>query len=251
MLRASTPRRGETGALSIGGARLVLLDVEGTVGPVSFVRDVLFPYARRRIDRFLSAHAGEPEVVRALEELHRVHQEDVREGRHPPLWAGSPSGAAYARWLIDHDRKVTPLKTLQGLIWADGYRAGKLRAPVFDDVVPAFRRWRDAGIEIAIFSSGSVLAQRLYFEHTTQGDLTPFVRAYFDTSTGAKQDPESYRRIAGVLGMPPSQVVFVSDLEAEVGAAREAGMGAAVRATPAETAAGPDRVPNLLSVGTP
>jgi enolase-phosphatase E1 len=127
---------------------------------------------------------------------------------------------------MDQDRKATPLKSVQGRIWESGFSSGALVAPVYDDVAPALRRWCERGVTVAIYSSGSVLAQRLYFSHSTAGDLTPFIHAYFDTTVGAKLDPESYGRIAQALGVAPADVVFVSDSPAEVAAARGAGMDA-------------------------
>lgn len=229
--------------------RLVLLDIEGTVGPVSFVRDVLFPYAHQRIGDFLRDHSGDADVAGAVTELRRLHSHDMEAGDSPPAWGETDvAGAtAYARWLIDRDRKVTPLKNLQGRIWERGYEAGELKAPLFDDVAPAFRRWRASGIEIAIYSSGSVLAQRLYFAHTTAGDLTPAIRAYFDTSSGPKTDAASYTRIASALTLAPQDILFVSDAEVEVAAAHAAGLRAVVRAAPGETAVWPHRVPDLVS----
>jgi enolase-phosphatase E1 len=125
---------------------------------------------------------------------------------------------------MDRDRKSTGLKALQGRVWEDGYRRGELRGQVYPDVPRAFERWRRDGREIAIFSSGSVLAQRLLFAHTGAGDLTPFLRAHFDTVIGAKGDPESYRRIAAALERDPRDVLFVSDVDRELDAARAAGL---------------------------
>jgi enolase-phosphatase E1 len=129
---------------------------------------------------------------------------------------------------MDRDRKSTALKSLQGRIWESGYRSGALRSHLYADVRPALERWRSEGKRVAIFSSGSVLAQRLLFAHTPEGDLTPMIDAFFDTTTGPKREAESYRRIAAALGMPPVGVLFVSDVAAELDAARAAGLKTAL-----------------------
>jgi len=218
----------------LSGGPALLLDIEGTTTPVTFVTDVLFPFARKRLREFLEAHAQEPPVAAQLEALEREHaHEDQTDA--PPRWNEGDriaSACAYLEWLMDRDRKTTPLKALQGSIWEHGYRAGDLVAPVYDDVPPAYARWRAAKREIAIFSSGSVLAQKLLFAHTNAGDLTSFISAYFDTTTGPKKAPASYRKIAAAMGKPPEQVLFVSDIAGELDAAREAGMHTSLCARP-------------------
>ena len=129
---------------------------------------------------------------------------------------------------MERDRKSTELKSLQGKIWEEGYRVGDLRGEVYPDVPPALERWRRQGIDIAIFSSGSVQAQRSLFTSTAAGDLTRFIRAYFDTTTGPKTAPDSYARIAAALERSPSEVLFLSDVGAELDAARTAGMRTAL-----------------------
>jgi enolase-phosphatase E1 len=213
--------------------RFVLLDIEGTTTPVDFVHRVLFPDARERVEAFLAAHHGEPDVASDVAGLRDEHARDTAAGRTPPAWQDSPAAAAaYARWLIDQDRKLTALKSLQGRIWAEGYAAGRLRGPVYDDVPRALARWTAAGRRVAIFSSGSVLAQKLIFGHSDRGDLTRWLHAYFDTTTGAKGDPESYRRIAASLGEEPAVGLFVSDVVAELDAARAAGYATALAVRP-------------------
>ncbi len=129
---------------------------------------------------------------------------------------------------MDQDRKCTGLKSLQGKIWEEGYRSGELRGEVYPDVLPALERWRGQGVDIAIFSSGSVQAQRSLFRNSVAGDLTRFIKAYFDTTTGPKREPESYARISAALERAPSDVLFVSDIGAELDAARMAGMRTAL-----------------------
>jgi enolase-phosphatase E1 len=225
-----------------------LLDIEGTTTPIDFVFNVLFPDARERLLSFLEAHAEDPEVARDLEALRATRDRDALEGRDPPTWEGSAAaGAAYARWLMDRDRKDTPLKVLQGRIWAEGYAVGRLRGVVYDDVPRALSRWTASHRRVAIFSSGSVLAQKLLFGHSDHGDLTPFLSGFFDTTTGPKGDSASYLRIASEMGERPSAGVFVSDVVAELDAARMAGVATAliVRSPPGPTAHGHQTISSL------
>jgi enolase-phosphatase E1 len=210
--------------LALNDVRAILLDIEGTTTPIEFVHQVLFPYARARVRE----HLGPRDVV-VLREEYRAEApaEDL------PVWNPADetaSAEAYVYWLMDRDRKSTGLKALQGRIWEAGYRAGELqgKGEVYPDVRPALARWRDAGKTIAIFSSGSVQAQRNLFANTTDGDLSPFLSGYFDTTTGPKREPPSYRRIAAELRRAPEEVLFVSDVAAELDAARAAGMRTAL-----------------------
>lgn len=207
--------------------RAVLLDIEGTTTPITFVYDVLFPYAKSHAEDFLRRHDGSQDVCEDLKALREQHAEDSVRGLKPPALErlNDPSSfVAYIHWLIDHDRKVTPLKFLQGKIWAEGYATGELRSQVFDDVSRALKRWREQGKLIAIFSSGSVLAQKLLFANTETGDLTLHLCGYFDTTVGSKTDPASYRRIAEAIGLSPMQIMFISDVTKELDAASAAGL---------------------------
>ena len=206
--------------------RFVLLDIEGTTTPVDFVFRVLFPYARARVAAFLDSHGSQPDVIADVAGLRAEHERDRDSGRNPPPW--SEGAAAYSRWLMDQDRKLTALKALQGRIWEGGFASGELRGLVYPDVPGALRRWTAAGRKIAIFSSGSVLAQKQLFGHSDQGDLTSMLSGYFDTTTGAKADAASYRRIAHALGETPDAGLFVSDVVAELDAARDAGFATAL-----------------------
>lgn len=207
-----------------GAAGFVLLDIEGTTTPVDFVFKVLFPDARMRASGFLEAHLDDPDVDSDLRALRETYASDVTEDRQPPRWDGSASAAGgYLRWLMDQDRKLTALKSLQGKIWAEGYAAGRLVGQVYDDVPRALSRWTSSGRAVAIFSSGSVLAQKLLFRHSDHGDLTPFLSDYFDTTTGPKADARSYVSIASALGHPPGAGLFISDVVAELAAAAGAG----------------------------
>ena len=210
----------------------LLLDIEGTTTPVDFVTRVLFPYAREHVRDFLIRRASEVRDDLAL--LLSEHAADRRADPSLPPWRdGSAaesldSAVAYLHWLMDRDRKSTALKALQGRIWDEGYQAGHLRGQVYPDVPRALARWRAQGRDVAIFSSGSVLAQKLLFSRSEAGDLTPFLRGYFDTTTGAKVQAESYRKIARALGHAPADVLFLSDVTAELDAAREAGLATAL-----------------------
>lgn len=200
---------------SLDGVRAILLDIEGTTTPIAFVHDVLFSYAREHVREFLFANDDDSDI----ELLRTEHADDFREGRNPP-----PLVAEYVEWLIAIDRKSTGLKSLQGKIWRQGYEEGSLKSQVFADVAPAFERWRARGLSINIFSSGSVLAQKLLFAHTEAGDLTEFIDKYFDTNVGKKGEAESYRRIAEEMDVSPEQILFISDVIEELDAASEAGM---------------------------
>ncbi|MEP6493226.1 MAG: acireductone synthase [bacterium] len=206
----------------------VVLDVEGTTTPISFVYDVLFPYAFERLRRFLSARMGDADVERAVALLRDEHNAEVAGGEIVPAWRSGAAGeldaiVAYLEWLMDRDRKSPGLKLLQGQIWELGYLDGTLRGEVYPDVLPAFERWRAAGRQIAIYSSGSVLAQRLLFANSTWGDMTGFIDGYFDTSVGPKRVSESYRRIAAAMRRDAGDLLFISDVAAELDAARDAG----------------------------
>jgi len=209
--------------------RVVLLDIEGTTTPIDFVFKVLFPYARSHVEGFLEAHGSSRDVLEDLDGLRREHSDDTRRGFNPPALKNPHepgSFLAYVDWLIEHDRKSTPLKSLQGKVWAEGYAGGELQSQVFDDVPPALKRWQAQNRTIAIFSSGSVLAQKLLFAHTAAGNLTRFLSAYFDTTIGAKIDSASYEKIAKLLERSPAEIVFISDVVLELDWAESAGLQA-------------------------
>ena len=194
--------------------RAIVLDVEGTTTPVRFVKDTLFPFARARLALWIAEHGDEPETRAACEALAAYRDE------------ADADLASTALRLADADQKVTALKALQGLVWEAGYRDGAIVAPLYPDVAAALARWHEAGATLAIFSSGSVRAQQLLFRHTDAGDLTPQLTAYFDTTTGAKNAPTAYTAIAATLDIPPGEVLFLSDIRAELVAARAAGVHA-------------------------
>jgi enolase-phosphatase E1 len=212
--------------------RVVLLDIEGTTTPVDFVYKTLFPYASRKVEAFLRDHGHEPEIVALIEDLRRQNAADTVRDFGLPAWdsesaeAERSSAAAYVRWLIDQDSKCTPLKTLQGRIWQNGFASGELHGEVYADVPPALVRWRKQGRIICIYSSGSVLAQQNLFRTVISGDLTPYISGFFDTQTGVKTASESYLRIAASLSHAAGQCLFMSDAGKEIDAARAAGMQA-------------------------
>lgn len=188
----------------------VLTDIEGTTTPIAYVRDTLFPFARARLRQLLDERGGDPAVAGELAEVAR-------------LAPGIPPLDALLGWM-DHDAKVTPLKALQGIIWADGYASGALRGELYPDVAPNLRRWAAGGVRLFVYSSGSVAAQRQIFGHSSDGDLAALFAGFFDTRVGAKRDAASYDRIAIGIGVPTAEVLFLSDSEAELDAAAAAGL---------------------------
>ena len=206
--------------------RVLLLDIEGTVTPISFVHEVLFPFARFNVKEFLIQHSTEAEVQSDIVAMVREHSVEVEKGEHPPDVAAESidSLVGYVNWLIDRDRKSSALKSLQGKIWKQGYCDGSLKAPLFDDVIPNLQRLRANQVSVAIFSSGSVFAQKLLFAHTETGDHTNLIDQYFDTGVGSKGDPESYRKIAVHLQVSPEKTIFVSDVVNELNAASTIGI---------------------------
>lgn len=196
----------------------VLIDVEGTTSSIRFVHDVLFPYARERLPEFVAAHRAEPAVSAEIERA-RV---SLREAGRPHDTEADVV-AGLVRY-IDEDVKDTALKALQGMIWRSGYETGAYRAHVYDEVPAALERWRQAGLRLSIYSSGSVGAQKLFFAYTEAGDLTPHLFEHFDTTTGPKREADSYRKIADRLGRRPDAILFLSDVGAELDAAAEAGL---------------------------
>lgn len=216
---------------------MILLDIEGTTTPIAFVTGTLVPYARAHLRAHLDRHVRSPHGVALLEAIRREHASDAEARAAVPAWRESGPGTlasveAYLLWLMDRDRKSPALKELQGYIWEHGYETGDLIAPVYPDVEPAFVRWRGQGQALGIFSSGSVLAQQWLFRRSTAGDLTPHLQWYFDTQTGPKREPASYASIAAVTGSPPASILFISDVAAELDAARAAGMRTALSQRP-------------------
>ena len=216
--------------LSASSVHGILLDIEGTTSPIDFVYQVLFPFVRAHLRDYLRRNADSTELRRDLSMLREEHLRDLEQGLAPPKWIDKPLDAQtesvvqYVFWLMDRDRKSTGLKSLQGKVWQEGYVKGELRSQVFQDVPPALRYWKNKNLDVRIFSSGSVLAQKLLFANTEVGDLTHLLCGYFDTNIGPKTDQESYRQIANEFRLPASEVLFISDMAAELDAAKCAGM---------------------------
>lgn len=214
-------------------ARWVVLDIEGTMTPTATVHRTLYDYARARLEPWIRAHAADPEVARALDE--------VRELAELPASADVDEVVAVLRTWMDADRKASPLKTLQGWIWQGGFASGDLEMDFFADVLPALRRWRQRGLRLVVFSSGSVTAQKSSFSSTTGGDLRELFEAHFDTTNaGPKKESASYGTIAGSLGSAGNELLFLSDVPAELDAARASGWQAVGLVRPGEPFADAD-----------
>ena len=207
--------------------RGILLDIEGTTSSVSFVYDVMFPFVRRELDNYLCANWGSA----GLNEVCDLIAKDA--GYESFIaWCGNEAEVEKPQELLreevlrlmDGDVKATGVKALQGLIWQSGFEGGEMRAHIYDDVLPAIRVWNDAGCDVRIFSSGSVAAQKLFFGHTMVGNVLHLFRGHYDTTTGPKKEAASYRAIAKDFDLPPTQILFLSDVSAELGAARAAGL---------------------------
>ena len=218
----------------------MLLDIEGTVAPVSFVYDILFPYARIHGPRFIREHWDGEMLREARMQLWELNKVDESKGA--PRLSNSTreieisAVCEYYQWLMARDSKVPPLKTIQGFIWERGFNAGDLMSQIFADVPAAFSRWRDQGKIIAIYSSGSALAQQQVFRHSDRGDLTPFIATYFDTRIGGKREARSYSAIAHHLGLEPSAILFASDVLEELDAAQSAGLATVLCVRPGNAA---------------
>ncbi len=179
----------------------ILTDIEGTTTPLAFVHRTLFPFARARMASFCEANPGTPELAEVPQ----------------------PKLATLLGWM-DRDEKITALKTIQGMIWAQGYAAGEITGDLYPDVAPALRRWVRAGLRLYVYSSGSVPAQKLLFRHAPEGDLTRLFNGFFDTQSGPKRDSASYGAIAKAVNAPPAELLFLSDMEPELDAAAYAGL---------------------------
>jgi enolase-phosphatase E1 len=199
------------------GVKYVLTDIEGTTTSVKFVYDQLFPYFR--------SHIGDLKSMIQLPDVQEAFRLTVKlsldlEGRK--LNSVDEIINTLYRW-SEEDRKITPLKSVQGILWEDGYKKGELKGHVYADVLPALEHWKSFGIQMGVFSSGSIAAQKLIFGYSELGDLTPFFSHYFDTTTGGKKDAETYPKIAEVIGFQPSEIIFLSDITDELVAADTAG----------------------------
>lgn len=204
--------------------KAILLDIEGTTAPINFVHRTLFPFAHRRMAEFVEENLSS--LTDEIKNLKIEHKEDYAQEFYVKEFdENAPASVAnYLISLIDEDRKSTALKSIQGKIWQAGYEAGQLKSTVFADVPSALERWRAQGKTIAIYSSGSVLAQKLIFKYSNCGDLTEFIKGYFDTNVGGKKESASYEKIAAAMKFPAAEIAFVSDVAAELDAAKAAGL---------------------------
>ena len=210
--------------------RHLLLDIEGTTCPVRFVSETLFPYAAARLESFLETRQEDPSVQKLLNRVAQAWRHDPHpEARALLTVASSQTTLAcqvlpYLHWLIRQDRKLTPLKELQGMLWEEGYGSGDLQGPLYPDVAPALRRWRAAGLELSVYSSGSVKAQQLIYGHSNEGDLRSLFQHWFDTRIGSKLEATSYERIVAELNIEAAAVLFISDSIDELQAASACGL---------------------------
>ncbi|HEX5304547.1 MAG TPA: acireductone synthase [Dyella sp.] len=195
--------------------RAIVTDIEGTTSSIDFVRDVLFPYARKRLPAFVETHGDTPEVQHWLHEA--AKEADIIEASRQEIIE------MLLRW-IDEDRKSTALKALQGMIWKDGYETGDYRAHVYPEVPARLRAWRAEGLKLYVYSSGSMQAQQLFFRFSEAGDLGPLFAGYFDTQTGPKREAASYAAIAEAIDEQPAHILFLSDIVQELDAAKAAGL---------------------------
>lgn len=210
----------------------IITDIEGTVGSIRFVKDVLFPYAAAHLPGYIRTHRDDPSVREALTQT-------AQQANLPP-----EDEAALIQQLltwITEDRKATPLKTLQGLIWEAGYQRGDYRAHIYPDAVRKLQSWHGQGLGLYVYSSGSIHAQYLFFRHSEAGDLTPLFSGYFDTSSGPKRDSGSYRNILQRIGTDPARTLFLSDSVEELDAARDAGLQTCWLQRPQDLPNPPDR----------
>ena len=206
------------------GISHVLLDIEGTTCPVSFVAGTLFPYAAEHLGSFVKSHKDQAAVAELLTAAEETWKQDRNPEAQQLLAEPGADVINYLQLLIKQDRKLPELKDLQGLLWAEGYASGDLKGPLFADVAPALRRWHQQGAVLAVYSSGSIAAQQLLYGHSTEGDLRSLFSHWFDTRTGAKQEVASYRAISEAMGVEGSKILFVSDSLLECEAAHAADM---------------------------
>lgn len=198
--------------------KAVVTDIEGTTTSISFVHDVLFPVARNRMYDYLKLHVSEHEKEIAILKS-RVAEEEERDYENISL----ADVVALLRSYIDEDRKDTSLKNIQGKIWKEEYQKGRVTGHLYDDVLPVLKSWKDSGLLLAVYSSGSVEAQKLLYSHSDAGDISSLFSAWFDTKVGGKRETPSYQKIATELALPAGEILFLSDIEAELDAAKEAG----------------------------
>jgi len=198
------------------GNKVILLDIEGTIAPISYVKKVLFPYSKEKLESYLKENIDKPEIKEIIEEVKKIVGKDLTLEEVINI---------LKRW-IDEDQKITPLKDLQGYIWKEGFENGELKAPIYEDAMNKIKEWKDKGYKIYIYSSGSVNAQKLFFSHTNYGNILNYFDGHFDTKIGNKKEKTSYLKIAETLGVSPKDIIFLSDDEKEIESAIKTGINA-------------------------
>jgi enolase-phosphatase E1 len=201
----------------LDGIQWILTDIEGTTTEVSFVYDILFPYFRTHMDQWKTVDSDQMNQVLEQTRLLVLEEQSINLSTNEAIFD------QLRQWSIE-DRKVTPLKTFQGMVWEQGFKSGAIKGHMYPDVKPALERWIERGLKLAIFSSGSIAAQKQLFGFSTEGDLTPYFSAYFDTTTGMKRDEQTYHLIVQQLHASANSVLFLSDIPQELEAANAAGM---------------------------
>ncbi|XP_056424897.1 enolase-phosphatase E1 isoform X2 [Hyla sarda] len=221
----------------------ILLDIEGTTTPITFVKDILFPYIQDNVEEYLQKHWQEEECQEDVLQLRLQAEKDSGLKGFVPIPSSTEPELQVIKGVVDNvlwqmslDRKTTALKQLQGHMWRSAYATGKIKGEVYDDVVPALKKWKEAGLKLYIFSSGSVEAQKLLFGYSIEGDLLELFHGHFDTSVGPKVESESYRRIADAIGCSTENILFLTDITKEAEAAREAGVHVAIAVRPGNAA---------------
>ncbi len=194
--------------------KVILVDIEGTISPISFVKEVMFPYSKEKLEKFLKENFNRPEIKSIISEIEKL------EGKKLEL---DEVVNILKKW-IDEDKKITPLKELQGYIWEEGFKSGELKAPIYEDAYKKLKEWKDKGYKVYIYSSGSVKAQKLFFSHSKYGNVLNLFDGHFDTKIGNKKDKNSYIKIAKEIGVKPEEILFLSDSLEEVTAGKEAGL---------------------------
>jgi enolase-phosphatase E1 len=222
--------------------KYILTDIEGTTSSVHFVYEVLFPYFNEHINE-LTQHAQVNEVKQAFSEVRELAA--LEDGKHLTT---TEEVLAYIKKWSEDDRKITPLKTLQGIIWKRAYETGAITGHVYEDVPTALNQWRAQGLKIGVFSSGSIAAQKLLFRYSDFGDLSGHFSNHFDTNTGSKKEAATYQKIAQFLGLAPEQILFLSDIVAELASAEEIGMQTLQLLRPGTIAAWPHTVSHFLEI---
>lgn len=228
--------------MKLSGIEFILTDIEGTTTSVSFVYEKLFPYFRENIGKLVDLEQV-PEVKEAFDQVRSLAKEEGKEV------SGTEEIIQVLRQWDNDDRKITPLKTLQGVLWDEGYRSGEIRGHVYEDVPAALERWKKDGIRMGVFSSGSVAAQKLIFGFSEAGDLTPYFSAYFDTNTGGKRETATYAKIAEALKVPAEKILFLSDIREELEAADQAGYQTIQLVRPGTSAGWKDTVADFSRIG--